>query len=98
MEPFPFYSKSPYFNTKQRDKEWTERLNRAVERTINELEAKHSELIREKTTIEPDGYLGVDRNTVGHIAVVGNPKTGKILKLGKEATSWTMETSEPHKL
>ncbi len=41
--------------------------------------------VPENTTIEPDGYLGVDRNTVGHIAVVGNPKTGKILKLGKEA-------------
>lgn len=32
-----------------------------------------------------DGWLGVDRNTVGHIAVVSNPKTGKVLKLGKSA-------------
>lgn len=41
--------------------------------------------ISENAMIEPKGYLGVDRNTTGHIAVVGNPGTGKILKLGKKA-------------
>ncbi|MEM4108823.1 MAG: hypothetical protein QXQ65_02300 [Conexivisphaerales archaeon] len=35
--------------------------------------------------IEPVSYLGVDRNATGHIAVVANPNTGKVLKLGKEA-------------
>ena len=30
-------------------------------------------------------YLGVDRNTTGHCAVVGIPTTGKIYKLGKRA-------------
>ena len=41
--------------------------------------------ISENAMIEPETYLGVDRNTTGHIAVVGNPVTGKILKLGKQA-------------
>ena len=41
--------------------------------------------VPESAMIEPNGYLGVDRNTTGHIAVVGNVKTGKILKLGKDA-------------
>ncbi|MGC8515066.1 MAG: RNA-guided endonuclease InsQ/TnpB family protein [Thermoplasmata archaeon] len=41
--------------------------------------------IPENSMIKPDAYLGVDRNTTSHIAVVGNPVTGKILKLGKPA-------------
>lgn len=32
-----------------------------------------------------ENVLGVDRNTTGHIAVVANPKTGKIEKFGKKA-------------
>jgi transposase, IS605 OrfB family, central region len=35
--------------------------------------------------MEPKAWLGVDRNATGHIAVVANPRTGKVWKLGKKA-------------
>ncbi|MFP4655946.1 MAG: RNA-guided endonuclease InsQ/TnpB family protein, partial [Methanohalobium sp.] len=41
--------------------------------------------VPEREQIEPEDYLGVDLNTTGHIAVMSNPKTGKIWKLGKKA-------------
>ncbi|MGC8562161.1 MAG: RNA-guided endonuclease InsQ/TnpB family protein [Thermoplasmata archaeon] len=44
-----------------------------------------SVFIPEKPMIEPKTWLGIDRNTTGHIAVVANPQTGKVLKLGKKA-------------
>jgi putative transposase len=40
--------------------------------------------IPEIETIKVENYIGVDRNTTGHIAVVANPATGKIWKLGKK--------------
>ena len=41
--------------------------------------------VEEPETIKPRGFMGVDLNTTGHIAVVGDADTGKVLKLGKEA-------------
>jgi len=40
--------------------------------------------VQEEKEIKPESHIGVDLNTVGHCAVVGNPKTGKVLKLGKK--------------
>jgi len=57
---------------------------------INQIEINNeyafiSVTIDEPPTRKVNGYLGVDRNTTGHVAVVGNPMTGKVLKLGKQA-------------
>jgi len=57
---------------------------------INQIEVNNtyafvSTTIPELEIREVNGYLGVDRNTIGHIAVVGNPENGKVLKLGKSA-------------
>ena len=41
--------------------------------------------VKEAKQMKVKNWIGVDRNTTGHIAVVGNPKTGKVWKLGKEA-------------
>jgi len=40
--------------------------------------------VPERTPIQPQGYLGVDLNTTRHAAVVANPMTGKVWKLGKK--------------
>lgn len=41
--------------------------------------------IIDKNQIKIDNFLGIDRNTTGHCAVVALPKTGKVYKLGKKA-------------
>ena len=41
--------------------------------------------IKDIPEMTPLHFIGVDRNTTGHIAVAANPETGKIEKLGKKA-------------
>ena len=41
--------------------------------------------VPEQPEMIPQQFIGVDRNTTGHIAVTANPDTGKIEKLGKKA-------------
>ena len=57
---------------------------------INQIELDNnfayiSVTVQENNMINPEAYLGIDRNTTCHIAVVANPVNGKILKLGKKA-------------
>lgn len=52
---------------------------------INDELAFVSVTILEKKEMEVKNWLGIDRNTTGHIAVLANQKTGKVVKLGKEA-------------
>jgi putative transposase len=41
--------------------------------------------IESRPEMIPQQFLGVDRNTTGHIAVAANPDSGQVLKLGKSA-------------
>jgi putative transposase len=41
--------------------------------------------VPEQPEMIPRQFIGVDRNTTGHVAVTANPDTGKIEKLGKSA-------------
>jgi len=52
---------------------------------IGEEYAYVSVSIPEPETVKAENWIGVDRNTVGHIAVVADPETGKVIKLGKSA-------------
>jgi putative transposase len=57
---------------------------------INQIEIDGTFAMVSVTLNEPEvrvvsGSVGVDRNTNGHVAVVGNPLTGKVWKLGKKA-------------
>jgi putative transposase len=57
---------------------------------INQVELDHEYIyisveIQDKPEISVDKYLGVDRNTTGHCAVVAMPHNGKVIKLGKKS-------------
>jgi len=52
---------------------------------LDERYAHVSVIIPEKPLISPEVWVGVDRNTTGHIAVIANPQAGKVWKLGKGA-------------
>ncbi len=41
--------------------------------------------IPEPPTKEVSNWVGVDRNATGHVAVVSDPESGKVFKLGKQA-------------
>jgi len=57
---------------------------------INQVEVDHKYIyisvqMEDKPQKEVEHYLGVDRNTTGHCAVVALPQSGKVHKLGKKA-------------
>ena len=58
--------------------------------TINQMELDNeyayiSVTVPEKPEMIPRQFIGVDRNTTGHIVVAANPDTGIVRKLGKMA-------------
>lgn len=57
---------------------------------LNQIELDETYAFISVTFPEPElmqvsNYIGVDRNATGHIAVVADPKSGKVWKLGKKA-------------
>jgi len=56
---------------------------------VNQIELDHefafvTVTINEPPLMEVKEWIGIDRNTTGHVVVVSNPETGKVWKMGKE--------------
>jgi len=69
---------------------------------INQIEiddrlAHVSVSVPDKPVIQPQTWLGVDRNATGHVAVVADPQTGNIWKLCKKAEYIHMKYREIRK-
>lgn len=76
---------------------WIPCLKLHLENTINrtftkinqvELDKEYAYVsctVAEQPEMIPQCFIGVDRNTTGHVAVTANPDTGKIEKFGKSA-------------
>lgn len=57
---------------------------------VNQIELNNSYAfvsfqVDDNPKLEVENYIGVDLNATSHCAVVSNPETGKVLKLGKKA-------------
>jgi putative transposase len=56
---------------------------------VNQIELDHESAfvtvtINEPPLMEVKQWIGIDRNTTGHVAVVSSPSSGKVWKLGKQ--------------
>jgi len=65
--------------------EFSDTFEKVNQIEIGEEYAYVSVTIPEPGIIKATSWLGVDRNTTGHIAVISDPETGKVVKLGKSA-------------
>lgn len=57
---------------------------------INQIEVSNDRVnvsvtVGEREEYTPDSYVGLDRNATNHCAVAANEKSGKVLKIGKQA-------------
>jgi putative transposase len=64
-------------------------FNKEIEK-INQIEldqefASISCTVKEEKTIQCESWIGIDLNTTGHCCVASDPKSGKVIKLGKSA-------------
>ncbi len=68
--------------TKSRSSKDVEKINQIE---LDQEFAYISCTIKEEEQITVDSWIGIDLNTTGHCCVASDPKSGKVLKLGKSA-------------